>query len=108
GAGHSGHERDDALAIETEFTHQLVHQKDHTRHITAFLEQGNEGKQDRDLRYEDDNASDTGNNSVSKETGEWAVGQNRAQIATDVCKEPIDPIHWHRRPGENRLKDYKQ
>src|SRR5690606_3907589 len=77
--GHAGDQRNDALAIEPELAHHLVHQEDHARHVSRLFQYRNESEQYGYLRDEDDDTADARYNALCDQIGEWTCRKNLLQ-----------------------------
>ena len=88
GAGVGAEDGEEGLAIEAGPAHDAVPDEGEAGHVTGVFHEPDEEKEDHDLREEDDDACDTGDDAVGDEVVEVARGED----ADDLSGEPGEGV----------------
>ena len=97
GARHRRQHGNKRFAAQPTAGHQLVHQKRRTGHVAAIFQNGNEAKEDDDLRQKHDHAADPLQNPVHHQASQ---GPGRQMLAPNVGQQILAVAdHLHERPG---------
>ena len=104
GAGVGTQHRDEALAVQADLAHQAVHEERRARHVAGVFQQANEAEEQQNLRQEDDDRADAGDDALHEQVVQVAGGHAVADPFAEAVHHSFNPAHRNLRKAEDALK----
>ena len=84
--------------------HDPVHEKGGAGHVAEIFEQQDEQEQRQDLRQEDEDAADPGDDAITEKAQQPSLGKDGGGPHGQRVETAFDQLHRRLRPGEHRLE----
>ena len=108
GAGEARQQRDEGAAVQPGAAHDPVHQEGGPGHVAEIFEQQDEQEQRQDLRQEDEDAADPGDDPVTDKAQQPSLGKDGSGPHGQPVEGALNQLHRRLRPGEHRLEHQEQ
>ena len=94
-------QRDEAFAVQADFAEQAIHQERGSGEIAAVFQNGEEEKQQRDLRDKDDDNAHAVKDAIIEQVAQWARGHVRRCPSPERFDASLDGVHdWLGEPEQ--------